>query len=445
MGKSTFMNILAGVDNYDNEIFKTSSDVETVTTGVDIAKIFVPLKEFSKLNDNPEIDSSTLVGFVDTEGQGNKGEKFDIYLFSPILAISKIVIFWWPALLQVDSILNSLGAMTNSAKRITKEAQCQHQNTKPYGHLHIVFRSWNNKETPERVKNLLLESKEGSSKKGKEHNNIRELLNDSFESIDIWLFPTNGPKKNENLLFEDFSDNWKQTFKDMRKKFSEQLSINEPKHGAEKPWTGRDIAEFTKLLCKTLTSSENYAINSIFERMQIARAKSLAKNAIDEFRVIVTEMDPQYKVDGCDFVGIDACLYEKLKSFEETLKWESFSHNVVKEIYEDYNKTISLMADEMKIKIATLTIKVQNLQDQFDESVSTIALPLSKSDLTIALNEKIMHLWGYFDDMIKDFPKGFINQHRENLTNFCKEKNQRITAENEKIYAINDFRILVNK
>ncbi|CAG8818572.1 10416_t:CDS:2, partial [Gigaspora rosea] len=145
--------------------------------------------------------------------------------------------------------------------------------------------------------------------------------------------------------------------------------------------------------------------------------------------------------DGCDFVGIDACLYEKLKSFEETLKWESFSHNVVKEIYEDYNKTISLMADEMKIKIATLTIKVQNLQDQFDESVSTIALPLSKSDLTIALNEKIMHLWGYFDDMIKDFPKGFINQHRENLTNFCKEKNQRITAENEKIYAINDFQL----
>ncbi|CAG8665995.1 28125_t:CDS:2 [Gigaspora margarita] len=445
MGKSTFMNILAGVDNYDNEIFKTSSDSETVTTGVDISKIFVPLKEFSKFNDNPEIDSSTLIGFVDTEGQGNKGEEFDIYLFSPILAISKIVIFWWPALLQVDSILNSLGAMTNSAKRITKEAQCQHQNTKPYGHLHIIFRSWNNKETPERVKNLLLESKESSSKKGKEHNNIRELLNDSFESIDIWLFPTNGPKKNENLLFEDFNDNWKQTFKDMHKKFSDQLSVNEPKHGAEKPWTGRDIAEFTKLLCKTLTSSENYAINSIFERMQIVRAKTLAKNAIDEFRVIVYEMNPQYKVDGCDSVGIDACLYEKLKSFEETLKWESFSHNVIKEIYEDYNKTISLIADEIKTKIAALTIKVQNLQNQFDESVSTIVLPLSKSDLTMALNEKVMQLWGYFDDMIKDFPKGFIKQHRENLNNFCKEKSQQITAENEKTYAINDFRILVNE
>ncbi|CAG8704361.1 11050_t:CDS:2, partial [Gigaspora rosea] len=32
-GKSTLMNILAGVNDYDNEIFKTSPDMETVTTG----------------------------------------------------------------------------------------------------------------------------------------------------------------------------------------------------------------------------------------------------------------------------------------------------------------------------------------------------------------------------------------------------------------------------
>ena len=66
------MNILAGVNDYDNEIFKTSPDMETVTTGVDISKTFVPLKAFTKLNGNPEINKNTLVGFVDTEGQGSK-------------------------------------------------------------------------------------------------------------------------------------------------------------------------------------------------------------------------------------------------------------------------------------------------------------------------------------------------------------------------------------
>ncbi|RIB25793.1 P-loop containing nucleoside triphosphate hydrolase protein [Gigaspora rosea] len=184
-GKSTLMNILAGVNDYDNEIFKTSPDMETVTTGVDISKTFVPVKAFSKLNDNPEINNNALVGFVDTEGQGNNGDEFDIYLFSPILVTSKIVIFWWPGLLQIDTILNSLGAMTNCAKRITRDTQCQRQNVKPYGHLHIIFRSWNNNKTPEDVKKKLLEPQSVHKEKDKEHNCIRELLDDCFESIDV--------------------------------------------------------------------------------------------------------------------------------------------------------------------------------------------------------------------------------------------------------------------
>ncbi|CAG8462710.1 4603_t:CDS:2 [Dentiscutata heterogama] len=71
-GKSTFMNIMAGVDDHDNEIFKSSSALETVTTGVDISKTFLPLRKFSKLNDYPEIDSNFLVAFIDTERQGIK-------------------------------------------------------------------------------------------------------------------------------------------------------------------------------------------------------------------------------------------------------------------------------------------------------------------------------------------------------------------------------------
>ncbi|CAG8720398.1 10136_t:CDS:2, partial [Dentiscutata erythropus] len=430
----------SGVDNCDNEIFKTSSVSETVTTGVDISKIFVPLKEFSKFNDNPEIDSNVLVGFVDTEGQGNKGDEFDIYLFSPILVTSTIAIFWWPGLLQVDTILNCLGAMTNSAKRITRDANCQHQNTKPYGHLHIVFRSWNNNNTPEDVKKLLLEPQKIVKRdKDREHNSIRELLSDCFESIDVWLFPKNGlVQDRERLLFEDFNDNWKQTFKNMRKKFSDQLSVNEPKHNAEKPWTGRDIAEFTKLLCKTLTSSERYTITSIFERMQIARAKTLAKNALNDFHALVNKMSPQYKVEGCDDEGIDAYFFEELKNFKEKLKSEGLSDNVVNENYADYHKSVSLIVSEIKTKIAILTVEVQNFRNRFDEYVSTIELPLSKPDLAKSLNELIQQLWNDFNDIIKDFPEGFIQQYREKLENLFEEKGHYIglsdNAANE-IYA----------
>ncbi|CAG8448575.1 852_t:CDS:2 [Dentiscutata erythropus] len=432
-GKSTFMNIIAGVDDHDNEIFKSSSALETVTTGVDISETFLPLREFSKLNDNPEIDSNILVGFIDTEGQGNKGDEFDIYLFSPILVTSKIVIFWWPGMLQLNTILNNLGAITTSAKRITRGTQDQHQNTKPYGHLHIIFSSWNNNNTPDDVKKLLLEPQAVNREKDKEHNSIRELLNDCFESIDIWLFPANGlMQARERLLFEDFNDNWKQTFRDMRKKISEQLSINKPKHSAEKPWTGRDIAEFTELLCKTLTSSENYAITSIFERMQYIRAKTLAKNALNDFRALINEMKFQYKAEGCDYEGISACLCKELEKFKEMLKLESFSDKVVNEIYAIYSKSACLITSDLKTKFTKLIIEVQNLQKQFDEYISSIEFPLLKTDLAMLLNEPTQLLWCDFNEIVRDIPKDLVQQYRKELENFVQRKTQYLEKENEK-------------
>ncbi|CAG8500672.1 21660_t:CDS:2 [Dentiscutata erythropus] len=414
-GKSTFMNILAGV-NDDNEIFKSSSATETVTTGVDISKTFVSLKEFSKLNDDPEIDNNILVGFVDTEGQGNKGEEFDLYLFSPILVTSKIVIFWWPGNLQINSILNSLGAITTSAKRITRDAQDQHQNTKPYGHLHIIFKSWNpcNDSTPEDIKKALLEPQTGH-RVDKEHNNIRELLNDCFESIDIWLFPANGLIQiSKRLHFENFNESWKQTFKNMRNKFSEQLNVNEPKHGADKPWTGQDIAEFTK-----------------FQKRTIA------------FHNLINEMDLQ--VEGYDDKVIDEYLHEELKNFKEKLKLESFSDNVVNEVYGNYKESVSLKANDIKRKIAKLIIEVQNFQNRLNEFVFNTVLPHSKSDLEEFLEEQIEQLWSDFNDIVKDFPKGFVCQRRETLKNLCKEKIQYTMAEHEKENALKDFSTLVNK
>jgi len=225
------MNILAGVNDYNNEIFKTSRDFESVTKGVDISKKFMSHKEFSKLNDNQEVDSNVLVGFVDTEGQGNRGDEFDIFLFSPILVTSKIVIFWWPEGFQPERILSMLGVMTNSARQISPETEDQYQNTKPYGHLHILFRSWVYNATSEQVKNKLLEQQYDAREE--ERNTIRRLLIDSFETINVWLFPENGPwQGQEKLLFNDFNDDWKQKFKEMHKTFSDQLCVNKPKYGA---------------------------------------------------------------------------------------------------------------------------------------------------------------------------------------------------------------------
>ncbi|CAG8513369.1 24275_t:CDS:10, partial [Racocetra persica] len=414
-GKSTLMNILAGVDNYENEIFESSPAMKTITTGVDISKTFIPLKEFSKINDNLEIDGDALVGFVDTEGQGNKGDEFDLCLFSPILVTSKIVIFWWHGAFLTDRILSSLAAMTKSAQRITQDIENQNQNAKLYGHLHIIFRSWdnNNNSTPEDVKKLLLEPQKGRKNKDKEHNTIRKLLNDSFESIDVWLFPLSDLSQSRGkLLFKDFNENWKQIFKKMRKKFSEQLSVNESKDDIGKPRTGQDIAEFTELLCNELNNnSETYTITSIFERTQIARAKTLTKNAKDDYRTLVYSydikaMNARYEVEGHDDKGIDAYLYKELEKFRKELELESFSDEIVEETYGTYSESACLIVNDIKMKIADI--------ERFEKLIK----PLQCN----------------FDNIVKNLPESLVQQHRNNFGEFCKVTEQNLMMKNnEKI------------
>ncbi|KAF0502315.1 hypothetical protein F8M41_019835 [Gigaspora margarita] len=135
------------------------------------------------------------------------------------------------------------------------------------------------------------------------------------------------------------------------------------------------------------------------EKNQYIAAGNEKTSALNDFCKLVNEMNPRYKEEGCDSEGIDAHLYEELKIFKEKLKSEGFSDNIVNEIYSDYKKTVKL---------------------------------------------KITQLWNDFDDMVKDFPKGFVQQHRKRLEIF-KEKNQYTAAENEKINALNHFRELINE
>ncbi|CAG8497455.1 18961_t:CDS:2 [Racocetra fulgida] len=562
-----------GVDNFEREIFTSSSATESVTTGVDISETFLPLKEFSKLNNNPEIDSDVLVGFVDTEGQGSKfimtqfditfkditklhkyfldkGDVFDLCLFSPILVTSKIVIFWWPGMFLVDAILNNLGAMTKSAQRITQDAQSQVDD----------------------IKKLLLEPQQGRSDKIKEHNTIRKLLNDSFESIDIWLFPLSDlSQSREKLLFEDFNENWKQTFKEMRKKVSEQLSVNESKHSTDSfrtlvfrydintmnvrykvegcndegidAYLCKELEYFQKKLeleglpnkivkenCETYSGSvrsiayefkiqiasiameeqefrdqvnksvlnivlplsklilrkslkeltkplwcnfnnkvkdspkrfvqkhqdnlKNFCgeiKQQLIVQNEIAHAKKLTEDAQKDFRTLVSDMNPQYKVVGCDNVGIDAYLYEELENFEKTLTFENFSDKIANETYETYSESVRLIVDRIKLKITTITLEAQEFKDNVNKCVSTITYPLQKLDLTKSFKEITQPLWSNFNNIVKDFPKHLVQQHQENLENFCRETEQHLMVKNEITHAkilaknaYNEFRTLVN-
>ena len=94
-GKSFLMNCLSG----EKELFTVSNKKDSCTQGIDISSKWLTLSDFSKLDNDSVIKTSSesecFVGFVDAEGQGDRDVTYDSELVCPILLLSKVVIFIW--------------------------------------------------------------------------------------------------------------------------------------------------------------------------------------------------------------------------------------------------------------------------------------------------------------------------------------------------------------
>lgn len=188
-GKSFMMNCLAG----EKEIFRISNEKESCTQGIDISTKWVELKEFAAIGSKSGLNAAkTLpginVGFVDAEGQGDRDVGYDSNLICPILLASKCVLFNWKGDLQKDHTLSTLGIMTRAAQNVSMDSGTSSLSSKrKFGHLHIVFRDWQAVGSDEASVRKVLFTKEGTSD-GAIRDQIRTDVQESFESISIWLF-----------------------------------------------------------------------------------------------------------------------------------------------------------------------------------------------------------------------------------------------------------------
>lgn len=80
---------------------------EPCTVGVDAASVLAPLERFAQQPVATEA-SNILVGFVDVEGQGDKGQAYDVQLLCPLLLVSRVAIFNWRGKVQKDDLLEKL-------------------------------------------------------------------------------------------------------------------------------------------------------------------------------------------------------------------------------------------------------------------------------------------------------------------------------------------------
>eukprot|EP01046_Picozoa_sp_COSAG06_P002368 COSAG06_NODE_83_length_25105_cov_69.740913_11_plen_310_part_00 len=107
-GKSTLMSLLCG----EQGLFRSSAGGESFTQGIMIANFFTSLEAFSSQDggecvspDSSGGEDGLVVGFVDAEGQGDKGMKYDLKLMSAPVLLSPIVIFNWKGGMQKHEIL----------------------------------------------------------------------------------------------------------------------------------------------------------------------------------------------------------------------------------------------------------------------------------------------------------------------------------------------------
>lgn len=280
-GKSFLMNLLAG----EQDLFQISNLREPCTQGVDLSKHFMPLEQFSRLNNGEPVRKKMLVGFVDAEGQGDRDITYDSRLVSPVLMASKVVVFNWKDTLQADRILNLLAVLARAAQGIDLQGK---NSGKVFGHLHIVFRDWNFVNSdPQEVYDDLFRKESGRTVEVSNRNQARANLVDAFESINIWLLPP--PVKDtatlsERIRFEHLQPLFQEKLRALRKVVSTQLQ--QPMKFNEVPLTGKLLSQIMPHLVEALNSDRVIMPESIYTSLikaEAIRERELCEETISRY------------------------------------------------------------------------------------------------------------------------------------------------------------------
>ena len=186
------------------------------------------------------------VGFVDAEGQGDRDSAYDARIACPVLLAAKCVIFIWKDSLQKDRMLDLLGVMTRAAASVDVAGGSGGAASRPFGHLHIVFRDWNYDDDGDKaaaarkVKETLLGVEaEGGGEDAAKRNSVRGALATAFESVSVWLLPppTERTKDLKKILSEDLlSSEFNAEVKALRGSLCAQLGAG-PRGWAGQPLT----------------------------------------------------------------------------------------------------------------------------------------------------------------------------------------------------------------
>ncbi|KAI1105451.1 Aerolysin toxin-domain-containing protein [Jackrogersella minutella] len=261
-GKSTLMNLLAGCET--KPLFNTASGYQSCTKGIDLGNKVMTLESFSTINECekvvPEV-SNQKIAFIDTEGQGDVGNQYDIILFTPAILCSKVIIFNTTTIAK-DTVLTNLRMMTLAADKLDFGGK-----TNPganFGELVIIINKCDLGGSAEEFQKLLLDKEKGSSKDIKNRNLIRDNLMERFQAV--WVHVLRGGalkdgvqekvnnKTIDFLRLDNFKESYVKDFKDLRTKLSK--SLKSPHLVASQALSGTSTSDFMPSVVKSINKLE---------------------------------------------------------------------------------------------------------------------------------------------------------------------------------------------
>lgn len=251
-GKSSLANYLVG-----KRVFATASTVEVCTKDV---KMF-PMK-------GEIVGDNGAVCFIDTEGQGDEDEDSDAMLLTPVIILSKVIIYNLKGCIQKWEILRKIGMLVKVGEYVSSKSF--EDGDRKFGHLFIVLRDGLEGTAADVHKLLFAPEKGRLNVKEKARNQIREKLLASFESIETVMLPPpcNSFQETKNISFDMTSDDFKKGVQELKAKMMVKLSEPRKFGKNSKPVTSKNAQHCANIFVKQIQDDDLVNINNAVAKMQ---------------------------------------------------------------------------------------------------------------------------------------------------------------------------------
>ncbi|CAN0201634.1 unnamed protein product [Scytosiphon promiscuus] len=338
-GKSFFMNTLVAPENDGSntssgkDVFAVAGGSRPCTVGASISTTTRSIEQISSSSSpplppaaggerrwigwspfeqpspgEPEPGQQPDIGFVDVEGQGDNGELYDTKLVTPLLLLSKVVIYNWKGLPTRATMLDKLSAMTYAASLLSPE-----EREDSFGHLIILLRDVSSTEEQSAHNRIFGREDETAPNSSagdalKERNEKRKLLEQSFRSTRVCCLPS--PHRDidgeREIPQAEVSAEFAEKVSELRRTLATDLL--EPHRFGDRPIEGGvALATLLAKVCEAANDGSNDLVpRSMMESVHVERAERAYQESKEVFYDTLSHLgvdSPKSKADTTKLLG----------------------------------------------------------------------------------------------------------------------------------------------